>query len=260
GARGTGKLVVRSGSTGRFSIKARRLAAGKSFDVVVNKVKVGTLATGAGGAGVVRFSTSPKGRSAMLGFDPRGAEIEVRDGDTGDDDLDSDMPDDNPDSAIGCCLGEDDDDGETECENLTAAECSEEGGKVTTATSCLPDPCGGNPPPGVCCIAHDMTGASDDDDPEVECEELSATDCAARNGTAVEATSCDPNPCQPVPPPELVICCLPDDGEQECERLTSDHCTTAGGKASTSTSCDPDPCGTGGGGGEGDDGGEGPGD
>ena len=259
GARGTAKLVMPSGSKGRFSIKARHLAADTSFDVVVNKVKVGTLLTGAGGSGTARFSTSPSGRSAMLGFDPRGAEVEVRNADSGDDDLDTDMPDDAPDSAIGCCLGENDDDqgdeqGETECEETTAARCVAKGGTATTATSCLPDPCGQNPPPSttVCCVPHDGQGTSDDDDPEVECEHLSDSECAARNGTTVQATSCDPNPCQPVPPPQLVICCVRDDGASECERLTPDHCTAANGTVSTATSCDADPCGSGGGGGDGD--------
>jgi len=174
------------------------------------------------------------------------------------------MPDDNPDSAIGCCLGDDDDDQgdegetETECQDLTAAECAAKGGTATTATSCLPNPCRQNPPPSttVCCLAHDAEGASEDDDPEVECEHLSASRCAARNGTTVEATSCDPNPCRPVPPPQLVICCVPEDGESECERLTPDHCTARGGTASTATSCDHDPCTTSSGSGSGDDGGE----
>ena len=249
GARGTAKLVLKSGSTGRFSVKGRHLAAGKSFDVVVNKVKVGTLTTGPSGGGVARFSTSPTGRAGMLGFDPRGAEVEVRDGDSGDDDLDSDMPDDQPDSAIGCCVGERHDDGETECEDLTAAECAARGGTATTATSCLPDPCGTKPPAtSVCCLAHSAAGASEDDDPEVECEDdLSAADCGTRGGTVVTATSCDPNPCQPVPPPETIICCVPDGGEAECRHVTPDHCTGAGGTPSSAASCDPDPCGSGGG-------------
>jgi hypothetical protein len=267
-ARGTAKLVMPSGSKGRFSIKARHLAAGQSFDVVVDKVKVGTLSTGPSGSGIARFSTSPRGRNAMLGFDPRGAEVEVRDADSGDDDLDTDMPDDTPDSAIGCCIGEHDDDdaqgdeeGESECEELTAAACAAKGGTATTATSCLPDPCRQNPPPSttVCCLAHDDDGAGEDDDPEVECEHLSESECAARNGTAVQASSCEPNPCRPVPPPELVICCVPDDGDSECERLTPDHCTAAKGTVSSATSCDPNPCAPNGGGGD-DGGGEGSGD
>ena len=274
GASGTAKLIMKSASNGRFSVKGRHLAAGKSFDVVVNNVKVGTLSTGPGGGGIARFSTSPKGRNALLGFDPRGARIEVRESDSGDDDLDSDMPDNQPDSAVACCLGEhdgNDDDqgdeqGQTECEDdMTAAECQAQGGTPMTSTSCLPNPCATTPPPPstVCCIAHSATGAFVDDDAEVECED-DATECAAHGGTVVQATSCDPNPCQPAPPPDLVICCVPDDGESECERVTADHCTTAGGTTSTATSCDADPCGTGNGGGDGgggsgggDDGGSG---
>jgi hypothetical protein len=258
-ARGTAKLLLKTGSNGRFSIKAKHLAARKSFDIVVNKVKVGTLATGPSGSGVARFSTSPRGRTAMLGFDPQGAEIEVRDGDSGDDDLDSDMPDGNPDSALGCCLGDHESDGETECEDLTAADCGKQGGTPTTATTCLPNPCGTTPPPTpvVCCRGSSAGGAFVDDDPEVECEDgVSQAECANHGGMVVQASSCDPNPCQPVPPPQLVICCVPDGGETECERITVDHCTAAHGTTSSATSCDTDPCGGGGGGGSGDGGGE----
>src|SRR5262249_14918505 len=153
-------------------------------------------------------------------------------------------------------VGEHDDDRETECEDMTATRCTAHGGTPTTATSCLPDPCASNPPSTtpVCCVAKDMSGTSDDDDPEVECERLSATDCASRNGMVVQAISCDPNPCQPVPPPQLVICCVPDDEESECEHLTPDHCSAVHGTASTPTSCDADPCGSGGGDGDGDGG------
>jgi hypothetical protein len=248
GARGTAKLLLRTGSNGRFSIKAKHLGAGKSFDVVVNKVKVGTLTTGPSGGGVARFSTSPTGRTAMLGFDPQGAQIAVRDEETGDDDLDTDMPDDNPDSAIGCCVG-------TECEDETAAECTANGGTPTTAGGCLPDPCNGNPPPttAVCCRTTSAGGAFVDDDPETECEDdVSSADCAAQGGMVVQATSCDPNPCQPTPPPNLVICCVPDGSESECEHITTDECTASGGTVSSATSCDADPCGGGGGGGGGD--------
>jgi len=253
-ARGQARLRLKTGSSGTFTVKTRHLAPGKTFDVVVNKVKVGTLTTNAGGSGNAKFSTAPHGRATVLGFDPQGDEVEVRD-DQGDDDLDSDMPDDHPDSAIGCCLG--DDDGETECEDLTAAECSAEGGTPTTATSCLPNPCASQPPPMtvVCCLAQNATGASGDDDPEVECEDdTTQAECASQGGTVVQATSCDPNPCQPTPPPQVVVCCVPDGGEAECEELTPDHCTAEGGTVNSATSCDPDPCTTGGDGGSGDSG------
>jgi hypothetical protein len=269
-ARGLARLHLKAGSSGTFSVKAKRLAADKTFDVVVNKIKIGTLTTNAGGSGMAKFSTSPKGHIALLGVDPQGGDVEVRD-DQGDDDLDGQMPDENPDSAIGCCVG--DDDGETECEDLTAADCTSQGGSPTTATSCLPNPCVTTPPPNtVCCLAHSATGAFVDDDPEVECEDdVSAAECAAQGGTMVQATSCDQNPCQPSPPPNLVTCCVPqgDQGEQqgqpqtepgECEHITADECAAAGGTVSSATSCDVDPCGGGGGGGGSGDGGGGGGD
>ena len=253
GASGLAKLVMRSGSNGRLGIKAKGLPGGQSFDVIVNNVKVGTLVTGASGHGVAKFSTSPKGRFAMLGFDPRGAHMAIRE-ETGEDDLEGDMDDDTPESAIGCCVGEQDDDGEVECENLTATECQDEGGTPTGATTCLPNPCG-NPPPTnvVCCQTTSAGGAFVDDDPEVECEE-DVEDCPEEGGVLVEASSCDPNPCQPTPPPNLVICCVSDGEESECEHVTADHCVPPNGTVSTASSCDPDPCGGGSGGdGGGDD-------
>ncbi len=260
-ASGVAQLMMKTGSKGNFTIKVRGLPGGKVFDVVVNNVKVGTLVTGVRGRGTAKFSTSPKGRVADLGFDPQGADIAVRDDETGDDDLMGDMTDDHPDSAIGCCLGNKDDDGEVECEDLTAAECSAEGGTATTATSCLPNPCGSQPPPTpvVCCLAHSASGAFLDDDPEVECEDdVSQAECATQGGMVVQATSCDPNPCQPAPPPNLVICCVSqgDQGDQEgdqgedvprteppqCARLTASDCSDEGGTVSSAASCMPNPC------------------
>ena len=239
-ASGVARLVLHTPTTGKFTVKARRLPGGKTFDVVVNGVKVGTLTTGPKGTGTAKFTTSGARHAATLGFDPQGAPLAIRDEDTGDDDLETDMPDDNPDSAIGCCLG-------SECEEETAAECTAHGGTPTGAGGCLPDPCSSNPPSSkaVCCDTMD-SGASVDDDPEVECEDdTSEADCAARGGMIVEASSCDPNPCQPTPPPQLVICCVPDGGGSECEHVTPDHCTAAGGTVNPATSCDPDPCAVG---------------
>jgi len=266
-ARGQARLVLKTRSSGKFSVKAKHLAAGQTFDVVVNKIKVGTLTTNAIGSGSAKFSTTPKRRSALLGFDPRGDEVEVRD-DQGNDDLDGGMPDGHPESAIGCCLGNDDDqgddndqgdEGQGECEELTAASCTAAGGTVTTATSCLPNPCASTPPPTtvVCCLAHSATGAFVDDEPEVECEDdVSQAKCVADGGTVVQAPSCDAHPCQPVPPPNLVICCVSqgDQGEQEgepqtepseCEHITAARCMAAGGTISAATSCEPDPCNNG---------------
>lgn len=241
--KGTGlaQLFLKTASSGKFTVKGRHLPGGKTFDVVVHKIKIGTLTTNAAGNGTARFSTSPVGRIARLGVDPQGAEVEVRD-DQGDDVLDGEMPDDNPSSAIGCCLGEDD--GETECEDLSAADCTAQGGTPTTATSCLPDPCATTPPPPntVCCIGHSAAGAFVDDDPEIECEDdVSAAECAMQGGMVVQGT-CAANPCQPTPPPQLVICCVPDDDGAECEELTPADCTAANGTVSSATACDPNPC------------------
>ena len=246
GASGAARLLLRTPTTGKFTIKARRLPGGKTFDVVVNKVKVGTLTTSPGGSGTLKFSNPPVGRASTLGFDPRGAQIAVRDDETGDDDLDTDMPDDNPDSAIGCCIG-------AECEDETATECSEHGGTPTASAGCLPDPCNGNPPPAtvVCCRTTSAGGAFVDDDPETECDDdVSSAECAAHGGMVVQASSCDPNPCQPTPPPDLVICCVPDGDHAECEHITSGECTAEGGTVNGAASCDSDPCGGGAGGGD----------
>src|SRR5262245_35460368 len=212
-ARGLAKLRLKSGSSGTFKVKAAHLPGGKTFDVVVNKVKVGTLTTSPSGSGSAKFSTRPHGHTAMLGFQPQGAKVEVRD-EQGEDDLEGEMPGENPSSAIGCCLP--DDDGETECEPLTAADCTAHGGTATSATGCFPNPCPSQPPPTpvVCCIAQSATRAFVDDDPEVECEDnVSSAECAAEGGTVVHATSCDAHPCQRTTPPNLVVCSVSQGGE-----------------------------------------------
>src|SRR5690349_19408728 len=58
GASGVARLVLRTPTSGKFTIKARHLVGGKTFDVVVNGVKVGTLTTGPRGTGTAKFSTS----------------------------------------------------------------------------------------------------------------------------------------------------------------------------------------------------------
>jgi hypothetical protein len=60
------------------------------------------------------------------------------------------------------------------------------------------------------------------------------------------------DPCQPTPPPNLVICCVSDGSESECEHITADECTASNGTVNSATSCEPDPCGGGSSGG-GDD-------
>ena len=240
-ARGNAKLTLRS-SKGLFSITARRLSSGASYDVVVAGIKVGSLATNANGKGKVVFQAPKRGHRGLLGFDPRGRSLAVRDHD-GHDVLDGDMPDDSSDPGkVACCLP--DDDG-VECDDRKPGDCLDDGGTVSSATGCFPDPCA-TPPTGtsVCCTIDSTCGAFVDDDPEVGCHtDLSAADCAEEHGTVVEAASCDPNPCTPVPPVQLVTCCVPEDDEVECQFRTAERCAKKGGTVVAAASCAPNPCG-----------------
>lgn len=253
-AEGRARLILHSSKRGKFAIVARHLTRNKQYTVIVAGVKVGALQTGLSGGGRVLFSTQPRARDHMLGFDPRGNQIIVRDEDDGDDMLVGDVPDDDP-AAVACCLSDEADDGGIECEKLPPEECAAAGGMPlgvpggTTGVSCLPDPCATLPPPGkeiVCC-----TNATHDDESDAECHEVATVaDCAALDGMAVEASSCDPNPCAVTPPPNQAACCIADNGrdegedagESECKVISAEACAAAGGKVSSSTSCHPDPC------------------
>src|SRR5262249_50952564 len=75
-ARGLAKLRLKSGSSGTFSVRAKHLPGGQTFDVVVNKVKVGTLTTSPRGSGTAKVSTAPHGRAAMLGVAAQRATVQ----------------------------------------------------------------------------------------------------------------------------------------------------------------------------------------
>src|SRR2546422_2149376 len=92
-AKGQAMLRLRASSKGKFTVVARRLRAHGRFDVVVRGVNVGTLTTNAHGAGKAKFGTRARGHHQLLGFDPRGAEVVVRDEESGDDHLIGEMPD-----------------------------------------------------------------------------------------------------------------------------------------------------------------------
>jgi hypothetical protein len=239
-ARGRARLYLKTASRGRFGIVGRRLPGGATLHVVVRGVKVGTFRTGLGGTGRIRFSSTPRGHDAFLGFDPRGALIAIRNED-GDDLLEGDLPDDTPDS-LACCLSRD---GKAECEDLTVDRCAAAGG-TTSAASCIPDPCGASlaPPREVVCCLVDAEAAMDDDAQEPECDEVSIAECAQGGGSTVEAASCDPDPCVPAAPPQVLACCVTEDGEPTCARLTPEHCSARQGTPTTASSCDldPDPC------------------
>jgi len=237
-ARGKVKLAVRNLSDGKLDIKGQKLDPDATFDVLVDGVLVGQLTTTGGGTGRIRFRSRPRSsHDELLGFDPRGALVVIRNA-AGQDVLAVQLADS---GAVGggdviCCVP---DDQGPECEDRTPEECAAQGGTVSTATSCLPNPCEGTPPPVngdvVCCIP-------DDNGPE--CEDRTADECAAQGGIVVEATSCDPNPCAPVTPPadDDIQCCLPDNGGAECEDRTPAECAVQGGVNAGAGTCTPDPC------------------
>lgn len=261
-ARGRVKLLIRSSSRAKLKLLASKLEGGRSYDLLVGGVKVGTLATSPGGIGRASFSAAPGARDTMLGFDPRGEQVTVRDQEDGEDVLVGDLPADDP-AAVACCLTEEDDDGtEVECEDLTADECAAAGGIPQTTDSCLPNPCATAPPEDeelVCC-----TNATHDDESEAECEDVATeAECAALDGTLIAATSCDDDPCTGAAPVDRAACCVPDDdgsGEIDCEVLSTAACearggtTVAVGTGTAAATCSGDPCGSDDGGEEEDDG------
>src|SRR5262245_16067878 len=252
GARGKARLTLRSSEHGKFSVRAKRLAGGENFDVIVGGVKVGSITTNSGGSGKARFSTQPGSKDALLGFDPRGTMVIVRDED-GDDVLEGEMDDEDGTETARCNPENEDEGGEVECEEKTPEECMEEGGPPIgvpggTAASCIPNPCSTTPPPGgvVCC-----TNETDDDESEAECDVVATeAECAEDDGTVVQAASCDPNPCQPTPPTNGTACCIPEDndaqGEAECAFLSAETCEAAHGTPNSAATCEPDPCESGG--------------
>jgi hypothetical protein len=261
GAHGQAKLALKSATKGHLLVAGRKLAPRKPFDLLVGGVKVGSFTTNAAGRGKIKLSTQPKSSGGLLGVDPRGKTIEVRDGD-GDDDLEGQMPGggDSAAGAFACCSP--DDDG-PECDVKTPDRCAAKGGMVQAGiTSCIPDPCVATPPV-VCCLPGSSQGAfvgddSQGDDNEqgddnsqgdegsgARCAEITTSQCATAGGTVVNATSCDPNPCTPVSPPQVTVCCVPNGSETECEVLTPDHCTAAHGTPNAAPSCESHPCGGG---------------
>jgi hypothetical protein len=200
-------------------------------------VLIARLATNGAGNGHVRFRSRPHPKDLLLGFDPRGAVVVVRNA-AGQDVLAIRLAanDAVSDGDIICCIP---DDSGPECEDRTADECAAAGGVATTATSCLPNPCAGTPPPTtsdiVCCIP---------DDSGPDCEDRTADECALEDGVAVETTSCDPNPCASTTPPanDDVQCCLPDDSGPACEDRTPAQCAIEGGSSAGVGVCAPDSC------------------
>jgi hypothetical protein len=262
----SGKLRVRlhakpvsgaTGTQGSFSVSARHLPTdSSSFDLIVGGAKVGSVQANSAGNGSASFSTTPHGRSALLGVDPRGKTVVVRDtAGSGADVLVGTVPDDDAGSEA-CCTT--DGEGESECEDVSPDPTT---GVVTCngtipldangapINSCLPDPCTTTvppPPPGtatVCCVAD----SGDEEAQNTECDD-GLDQCAANGGVLVQVQlpadfqqgddPCDLNPCQsvtPNPPPPPSFCCVAqssDDSSEveapECEDMSADACASIG--------------------------------
>lgn len=247
-ARGKVVLVVKRNG-GKFDVGVRKLAGASHFEVLIDGVKVGDLETNGGGNGHARFGTKPRGRAKVLGVDPRGRHILVRD-DDGNDVLEGDCPKDTEDAGkVACCVYPDDamktarnDAGsdDPKCQMLTPDDCDTAGGD-SAGGSCLPDPCASvSPVPDgtACCVPQ-----SDDEDGEgAECDDLTPDECSAEGGTMVSATGCDPNPCEPTPPADPRIACCTGDGNLTCGHSTASECDAAQGVNLGAGSCDPNPC------------------
>lgn len=222
---------------GQLVVVARKLEAGATFDVTVDGVRVGTLASNRRGKGRARFTTAPRGaHDQLLGVDPRGRVVAVVRG--GAVVLRGTLSDDSIDpSKVRCCLAND---SGTECEDRTSAMCAGQGGVDLGPGSCLPNPCEGVAPgTDVVCCRPDDSGP--------ECEDRTAAQCAIEGGVALGAGVCLPNPCAPTTSPGGNIrCCLGDDSGPQCEDRTAAECATLGGVDIGPGACVPNPCLSGG--------------
>src|SRR5262249_31884773 len=106
---------------GKLRVSGLKLSPHTEYTVRLAGVPIGTLTTNAAGNGKAKFSTRPGPLEQPLGTDPFGKTVEVEN-DQGEDELDADLPDAPLDpNDIQCCV---DDGDETECEEMTADECT----------------------------------------------------------------------------------------------------------------------------------------
>lgn len=238
-ATGRAKLRVRGADDGRFDLRAGNLDVGATYDLVFSGVSVGSLVADSNGKARARFRSRPRSsKDTLLGFDPRGSILIVRNA-AGEDVLVGDLPvgtsNASDDTKIVCCVP---DDSRTECEDRTPDACIAEGGTVSTATTCLPNPCDTAVVPTedevICCLP---------DDSGPECEDRSVEECSAQGGIVVAANSCLDNPCAAVPAvDDDTRCCEPDDSGAECEDRLPSECIARGGVDIGPGVCSIDAC------------------
>ena len=199
-AQGEAVVVINgNGGRGKLVVLGRKLKPRSRFGVRLGGVRIGTLSTNARGKGRARFSSRPGPGEQTLGTDPRDKHLEVAD-DQGEDVLGDDVPE-----QVACCLP---DDNGMECEQTTAAECTDRHGvKVDT---CNPNPCAPSTPGIVrCCVSGHQSGRDsgsgtggsgssgfDETEHETpECGQLTGDHCMQEGGTLTGEGSCDSNPC-----------------------------------------------------------------
>jgi hypothetical protein len=189
GAQGTAMLKVQGHGarrTGMLIVRVARLAPRATFDLTLDGVRIGSLATSRRGAASARLRTRPRRGDQLLGTDPRGRDLRVvaaggvavLGGRVSTRGLDP--------GKIRCCLA---DDSGPECEDRTPAACATEGGVDLGTGSCLPDPCAGSTAAGGdvrCCVP---------DDSGPKCEDRTPSECAAQRGVNIGGGGCTPNPC-----------------------------------------------------------------
>jgi hypothetical protein len=236
-ARGRAQAVVPGGKgAAKLLVLAHGLPPREAFEITADGVKIGSLRTNRGGNGIALFSSRSvrsRRRGRLLGFDPRGVRIAIVNAD-GEEILVGQLPGDSS-GKVGCCLAD------TACARVTPSLCAAVGGTDSGQMSCVPDPCGPPPADVVCCLPGSADGAIVD--APVRCdEELPPAACAGAGGLTIHASSCTPNPCESLPPPDEARCCLPDGMGFACEDRGPRECLDAGGHPVRATSCAPDPC------------------
>lgn len=243
-ARGHAQVVISqsaNGMHGKLVVKAAGLDPNSKYEVDLQGVPIGTLVTNPAGSGRAVFNTQPHGHDQLLGVDPRGKDVELRNT-SGNGVLQANMPAGTADpTQIQCCVPNGHD--QPECESETADQCTAAGGSNMGVGSCIPNPCASTTTPTpaadiVCCKP---------DDNGTECDLTSAAECSKDGGINVGAGSCDSNPCAATTPqnPETIQCCLSGDSgdsEAECEDRTPDKCTADGGTNMGTGTCHPNPC------------------
>jgi hypothetical protein len=244
-ARGRARLVLRSDEQGRLRIAVRGLLPHAPYDVVIGDVRVAALDTNGSGGGRVRLSTDPRGRDALLGVDPRGKTVVIRNA-AGADVLAGEIdggPDDP--AAVACCLARSEDDG------------SDDDGSDDDGSEDGPGEDDGKPE----VRRHGRHGEGGGE----KCLDLTPEQCAAEGGVAAAADSCIPNPCGDAPVADGVVCCLShaspdgaflrdadsDDGSDDesddgchvgCKDIPAAACAEKGGTVVEADTCDPNPC------------------